>query len=160
MLWNALLRGDIDAYVEYTGTLAEEILAGSGIRGEEAIRAALAARGVGMSRPLGFNNTYAIGMREAVAESLGIETLSDLRRHPDLRFGLTNEFMDRGDGWPSLRQHYRLPQREVRGVDHDLAYRGLESGTIQVMDLYSTDAEIAYYGLRILDDDLRYFPAC
>ncbi len=158
VLWNALLSGEIDAYVEYTGTLTEEILAGQELRDEDAIRRALNRLGIGMSQPLGFNNTYAIGMREAVAAELGVSTISRLRDHPELRFGFTNEFMDRGDGWPGLRDHYRLPQSEVRGIDHDLAYRGLEGGSIQAMDLYSTDAEIAYYGLRILEDDLGYFP--
>lgn len=159
VLWNALVAGEIDAYVEYTGTLTEEILAGQEVGREAAeIRAALAAHGVGMSESLGFNNTYAIGMREDVAAELGVSTVSQLRKHPELTFGFTNEFMDRGDGWPGLREHYGLPQQNVRGIDHDLAYRGLESGSIQAIDLYSTDAEISYYALRVLEDDLRYFP--
>ena len=158
VLWQALLGGDIDVYPEYTGTISEEILAGEGIRGEEKIRRALAAKGIRMSRPFGFNNTYAIGMKEDVASRLGIGTISDLRDHPKLRFGLSNEFMDRGDGWPSLRDRYRLPQREVRGLEHALAYVGLENGSIDATDLYSTDAEIRYYDLRVLDDDLGQFP--
>jgi len=159
ILWNALRRGEIDAYPEYTGTLARETLADRGVRTEDEIRDAVAEFGIRMSRPLGFNNTYAIGMKESVAESLGIRTISDLRSHPDLSIGFTNEFMDRGDGWPGLQATYALPQQDVRGLDHDLAYRGLAAGTIHVMDLYSTDAEIAYYGLRTLEDDLGYFPA-
>ncbi|MCZ6679700.1 MAG: ABC transporter permease subunit [Candidatus Poribacteria bacterium] len=159
ILWNALLKGEIDAYPEYTGTISQEILAGEGISGEEEIRKALAAQGIRMSRPLGFNNTYIVGMKEAVAEKLLIRTISDLRRHPDLKIGFSNEFMDRGDGWPSLRDRYSLPHRDVRGMDHDLAYRGLERGDIQVIDLYSTDAEIQYYNLRGLADDLGHFPA-
>lgn len=158
VLWNALQRGDIDAYVEYTGTLSQEILAGSGATTEDEIRAALAEQGVVMMRPLGFNNTYALGMREDLAEERGITAISDLRDHPDLDFGFTNEFMDRGDGWPALRDHYALPHKNVRGLDHDLAYRGIEQGAIAVMDLYSTDAEIRYYGLRVLRDDLSLFP--
>ena len=158
VLWQALLGGDIDVYPEYTGTISEEILAGEGIRGEEKIRRALAAKGIRMSRPFGFNNTYAIGMKEDVAARLGIGTISDLRDHPKLRFGFSNEFMDRGDGWPSLRDRYRLPQREVRGLEHALAYVGLENGSIDATDLYSTDAEIRYYDLRVLDDDLGQFP--
>lgn len=158
VLWQALLGGDIDVYPEYTGTISEEILAGEGIRGEEKIRRALAAKGIRMSRPFGFNNTYAIGMKEDVASRLGIGTISDLRDHPKLRFGLSNEFMDRRDGWPSLRDRYRLPQREVRGLEHALAYVGLENGSIDATDLYSTDAEIRYYDLRVLDDDLGQFP--
>jgi len=97
-------------------------------------------------------------MREQQAQELGIRTISDLTRHPELVFGFSNEFIDRGDGWPSLRDRYRLPQQDVRGLQHDLAYRGLESGAIQAMDVYSTDAKIKYYGLRVLEDDLAHFP--
>lgn len=158
ILYNALLSGEIDVYLEYTGTITNEILPGAGNASEEQIRDALAERGVRMMRPLGFNNTYAIGMQEDVAARLGIRTISDLRDHQDLRLAFSNEFMDRADGWPGLRARYGLPQREVRGVDHDLAYRGLEGGTVEATDLYSTDAEIRYYRLRILHDDLGYFP--
>ncbi|MEE9276552.1 MAG: glycine betaine ABC transporter substrate-binding protein [bacterium] len=158
ILWSALLSGQLDVYPEYTGTIAQEILAKQKLRGEEAIRRALAKLGIRMSRPIGFNNTYAIGMRKDVAAKLGIRAISDLRRHPSLTFGFTNEFMDRGDGWPSLRKSYRLPQKSVRGLDHDLAYRALESRSIHAMDLYSTDAEIRYYDLKILEDDIGHFP--
>jgi osmoprotectant transport system permease protein len=159
VLWQALRRGEIDLYPEYTGTLRQEIFSGRALPDDEALRQALAAEGLRMSAPLGFNDTYALGMKEAEAERLGIRTLSDLRQHPELRFGFSNEFMDRADGWPAVRSRYALPQRDVRGLDHDLAYRGLASGALQVTDLYSTDAEIAYYHLRVLEDDLRHFPA-
>jgi osmoprotectant transport system permease protein len=158
VLWNALRKGDIDAYPEYTGTIKREILAEHNLKNEKEIRHTLAEYGILMSRPLGFNNSYAIGMRSELAESLRIVTVSDLRLHPDLKLGFTNEFMDRGDGWPGLRDFYGLPHEDVRGLDHDLAYRGLAAGTIQVTDFYSTDAEIAYYGLRVLDDDQGFFP--
>jgi len=159
VLWDALLQGEIDLYPEYTGTLEYEILAGQGIHGEAALRAALAARGLRMGPSLGFEDGYALGMKAQDARRLGIRTLSDLRRHPELRFGFTNEFMDRADGWPALRARYRLPQRDVRGLDHDLAYRGLDAGTLDVTDLYSTDADIRYYRLAVLEDDLHHFPA-
>ena len=158
IVFDALVRGDVDVYPEYTGTIAEEILAGSGATTEAQIREALAARGVLMSRPLGFRNTYAIGMRRARAEQLGIRTISDLARHPDLPLGLSNEFMDRADGWPGLRRRYDLPHAKVRGLHHDLAYPALEQGSIAATDLYSTDAEIAHHDLLVLEDDRRYFP--
>jgi osmoprotectant transport system permease protein len=158
ILFNALQSGELDVYPEYSGTIAQEILATLGVKNEAEIRAALAARGILMSRPLGFSNTYAIGMREDVATRLGIGTISDLRRHPELAFGFSNEFVDREDGWPRLRDRYQLPQRDVRGLDHDLAYRALERGAIQATDLYSTDAEIRAYSLRVLHDDLGCFP--
>jgi len=151
VLFDALLRGDIDVYPEYTGTIEQEILNGQPL-------ASFASRGISMTRPLGFNNTYAIGVRTDLAQRLGLKTISDLRKYPELTFGFTNEFMDRKDGWPALRGAYHLPQANVTGLDHDLAYRALASGSIDVTDLYSTDAEIAYYKLVILDDDLHHFP--
>jgi len=158
VLWEALRRGDLDAYPEYTGTIVQEILGGAAVPDFDALRDSLRAREIGMTEPLGFNNTYAIGMLRPEAERLGIETISDLADHPDLAIGFTNEFMDRPDGWPGLRAAYALPHRNVRGLDHDLAYRGLESGTIAATDLYSTDAEIRLYDLRVLRDDRGFFP--
>jgi osmoprotectant transport system permease protein len=158
ILFHGLESGEIDVYPEYTGTIAGEIFAGKGLKDDASIRAALAARGVGMSRSLGFSDTYAIGMREEVAARLGIRDLSDLRKHSDLKFGFSNEFMERGDGWPGLRDRYQLPQRGVRGLDHELAYRALAADEIQATELYSTDAEVRAKGLRVLRDDRQFFP--
>jgi osmoprotectant transport system permease protein len=154
ILFHALEADELDVYPEYTGTIAGEILAEGGIQGYQGMGRALAARGIRMSRPLGFNNSYAIGMREDRAETLGVRTVSDLQRHPNLKFGFSNEFMERADGWPYFRSRYRLPQRDVRGLDHDLAYRALASGEIDATELYSTDAEIVAYKLRVLKEDL------
>ena len=156
VLWNALLAGQIDIYPEYTGTIAQELIPGTQ-PDRAAIEAALRHRGIGMTRPLGFNDTYALGVPETLARQLNLRSISDLRKHPLLRFGFSNEFLDRKDGWPVLRAAYRLPQTNVTGLDHDLAYRAVSSGSVDVVDLYSTDAEIDYYHLRVLDDDLHVF---
>ena len=158
VLWGALLAGEIDVYPEYTGTLRQEILAAEDLNGDAGLGQALAQHGLRMTEPLGFNNTYAIGVTAGLADELGLRTISDLRRHPGLVMGFGNEFMNRADGWPGLRRHYDLPHQDVRGLDHDLAYRGIASGALQVIDLYATDAEIAYYGLRSLRDDRGFFP--
>ena len=158
ILFEALRRGEIDIYPEYTGTITQEILADRQLETDAQLRAALAELGIAMTAPLGFNNTYAIGMRPEHADELGIAAISDLVGHPSLRFGFTAEFMERGDGWPALRGRYRLPQQHVRGLDHDLALRALADGGIDATDLYSTDAAIAAYGFRVLDDDRRHFP--
>ena len=158
VLWGALIGAEIDVYPEYTGTIAEELFAGKGLDTDRKIRTALARQGILMGRPLGFNNTYAIGMKPAVAQRLGIRNISDLVRHPSLRLGFGNEFMDRADGWPGLRKSYGLPQKNVRGLDHDLAYRGLDGDSIDAMDVYTTDAEISYYGLKLIEDDRQHFP--
>jgi osmoprotectant transport system substrate-binding protein/osmoprotectant transport system permease protein len=161
VLWKALLAGDIDVYAEYTGTIAAEILAGKGpaARDEDGLRRALAAQGVVMGAPLGFADTYALGMKAERARALGVRRISDLAAHPDIKLGFSNEFMDRQDGWPALRDFYGLGSiRDVRGLDHDLAYRAVASGAIDVTDFYSTDAEIKFYGLTVLEDDRHHFP--
>jgi osmoprotectant transport system permease protein len=117
-----------------------------------------AARGLQQSPPLGFENTYAIGMKREVAGQRGIQRLSDLAKHPELKLGLSNEFLRRGDGWPRLRAVYGLGDKNITGLQHDLAYRALNDGAIDATDLYSTDAEIQAYGLAVLDDDRRAFP--
>jgi osmoprotectant transport system permease protein len=157
VLWNALIRGEIDLYPEYTGTIFQEILANNPIESWEQLEQTLSRYEIKISQPLGFNNTYALGMKKERARSYNLHVISDLRHYPDLKFGFTNEFMDRGDGWPSIQKFYKLPQTDVRGLDHDLAYRGLESGAIDLIDTYSTDAEIEYYNLKILQDDRNFF---
>jgi osmoprotectant transport system permease protein len=159
VLWSALTRGDISCYPEYSGTLRAEIFSGQQIGSDEELREALAHANVWASRPLGFNNTYVLGMRKDRAGELGIARMSQLAAHPDLRLGFSNEFLERGDGWPGLKARYGLPHQDVRGLAHDLAYRGVASGAIDVTDLYSTDAEIVRYGLIALEDDAHYFPA-
>ena len=152
VLWDALLKGDIDLYPEYTGTLSLELLHG------EDVAKALESRGLEMTRPLGFQNTYAIGVRKETASSLNLSKLSDLSRHPELRIGLSNEFLQRADGWPRLREVYGLANANVTGLQHDLAYRAIAGNSLDATDLYSTDAEIQAYGLTILADDKRAFP--
>jgi len=153
VLWEALRSGQIDLYPEYTGTIAEELLGGA-----RDLAAELERRGARISRSLGFEDTYAIGMRRPDAERLAIRTLSDLARHPELEIGLTNEFLRRRDGWPRLREVYGFSDARVRGMQHELAYRALRSGDIAATDLYSTDAEILAADLVVLRDDRRALP--
>jgi osmoprotectant transport system permease protein len=154
-LWLALTQGDIDAYPEYTGTITRQILKAD----PTDLGAALAAYGIRISKPLGFRNNYALGMRKDVASAKGIRTISDLRMHPELRLGFIHEFLDRADGWPGVKQHYQLPQADVQGMNHTLAYRALVDQAIDLTEVYTTDGEIAQYDLLVLDDDRRFFPA-
>ncbi|REK05563.1 MAG: ABC transporter permease subunit [Planctomycetota bacterium] len=158
VVFRALTTGEIDAYPEYTGTIVKEIFDGEDLPDAEAIRAALKRHDVGMSKPLGFKNNYAMVMTSKRAKELGITRLSDLKRFPELRFAFNHEFLDRGDGWPGLKKHYDLPQRDVSGIDHDLAYQRLLAGEIDMLDGYSTDAMIERGNLRVLEDDLSFFP--
>ncbi len=158
ILWQALRGGQIDLYPEYTGTIAEEILKNGQQPSFSEIREALRKLGVGMTDPLGFNNTYALVMRRSEAQRLGVRTISDLRNHAELKIRLTHEFLGRQDGWRPLRERYRLPQQNVIGIDHALGYAALANGSIDVKDAYSTDAKIEENDLVALEDDLRFFP--
>src|SRR5262249_55322929 len=122
---------------------------------DELLIPSLAARGVGMSASLGFEDRYALGMKGDHAAQLGVSRLSDLLAHPELRLVFSEEFLHRPDGWPAVQACYGLPQTEARPLDHDLSYRALASGSIDAMDLYTTDAEIERQRIRVLDDDRR-----
>src|SRR5262249_5971983 len=112
----------------------------------------------GMSSSLGFEDSYALGMKSGEAKRLAVARVSDLRQHPQLRLGLSEEFLNRADGWPAVRERDGLAALQARPLHPDPAYRALAAGTIDVMDLYTTDAEIPYYDLTVLDDDRDVFP--
>ncbi len=157
----ALAAGSIDVYPEYTGTIAQEILKRPELKTLDELRAALGPLGLGVAVPLGFNNGYALAMREDRAAALGIARLSDLPRQPTLRLGLSNEFIGRADGWPGLASRYGLPQRP-QGLDHGLAYDALgqpgQTAQVDAIDIYTTDAKISRLKLRVLQDDAGHFP--
>ncbi len=150
----ALRAGRIDVYPEYLGTIDLEILKHTRAAPLEQIRRELAPMGLGVAVPLGFNNTYALAMRGGAD---GLTKLSELAAQPRLRFGLSHEFIGRADGWPGLARRYGLPQRP-EGLDHGIAYEALMQRQVDVIDIYSTDAKIRQYGLRVLEDDRAYFP--
>lgn len=157
IVYAALKAGSIDLYPEYSGTIAREILKLEGAFTLEELNRRLAADGLGVAVRLGFNNTYGLAMREAEAVRLGVRTLSELARHAGLKLGLSQEFMARADGWPALKSAYAL-RHTPTGLDHGLAYEAIAAGKIDVMDIYSTDAKIERYGLRLLEDDRGIFP--
>jgi osmoprotectant transport system substrate-binding protein/osmoprotectant transport system permease protein len=158
ILWEALKQGSIAAYPDYTGTIREEILKRPSAASIGELREQLAKYGVGLTEELGFNNTYALVMTRARARQLGIQKISDLSKHPELRLGLTHEFLGRHDGWDPLEKRYGLVMSEVRGIDHTLGYLALFNGEIDVKDAYTTDAKIGENDLVVLADDLNFFP--
>jgi osmoprotectant transport system permease protein len=158
IVWEALRTGQISTYPEYTGTISEEILKTKRAMTVEELRAALRRHGVGLTEELGFNDTYALAMRRADAERLGIRSIGDLRNHPDLRVAVTHEFLNRSDGWKPLSQRYGLAMRNVRGVEHALGYEALLAGETDIKDAYSTDAKLADARFLVLKDDLGFFP--
>ncbi|MFO1326840.1 MAG: glycine betaine ABC transporter substrate-binding protein [Rubrivivax sp.] len=157
IVYEALRSGAIDVYPEYTGTIAQEIVKDPQATTLEALRAKLAPLGLGVDVPLGFNDGYGLAVRADTATRLGLARIGDLVPHPQLRLGLSHEFIGRPDGWPGLVRTYGLPQRPT-GLDHGLAYEALAGGQIDVIDIYTTDAQIQARALRVLDDDRGHFP--
>ena len=156
ILFSAIKSGSIDLYPDYSGTIARELLK-SEAADLESLNRGLQPLGLGVAVPLGFEDTYALAMLDAEAQRLGMTSIGDLAAHRELRFGLSHEFLNRNDGWPGLARAYGLPQ-SPSGLDHGLAYEALAARQIDVMDIYSTDAKIAKYKLRVLRDDRHFFP--
>ncbi len=157
----ALRSGAIDIYPEYTGTIAREILKRQDHPSLAELNALLAPRNMKVAVPLGFNNTYALALREDEAAKRGITRLSDLAdaaKAQGLRLGLSHEFLARADGWPALRVAYAFSFASPAGLDHGLAYEAIAKSQVDVIDIYSTDAKIARYRLRVLIDDRNFFP--
>ncbi len=157
IVYEALRAGQIDLYPEYAGTISQEILKSTAPMTLAQMQQALEPLGLGVDVALGFNDGYALAMRAADAKARGITRLSDLAAHPDLKLGLSNEFIGRADGWRGLAQRYGLKQTPA-GLDHGLAYDAIGSKQVDAIDIYTTDAKIDSLGLRVLDDDQHYFP--
>jgi len=160
----ALRKGEIDLYAEYTGTGLTAILdAGVVADPDEALRVvrkAYADRfGLVWLRPFGFNNTYAITVRAEQARRRGWTCISDLVPGASaLKAGFTSEFMERPDGLPGLRRAYGLEFRECVDMDPALMYQAIAKHEVDVICAFATDGRIAAYDLRPLDDDRGFFP--
>lgn len=164
--FGALRTGAIDVYPEYTGTGLVAILGEAPSPDARAVfrrvRREFAARHDSWwLPPLGFENSYAIAVRRATADSLGLRTLTDLARAaPGLVAGFSPDFLGRDDGLVGLRDRYGgLRFRGERALLQAVKYRALASGDVDVVDGYTTDGAIARYDLAVLDDDRGFFPA-
>jgi osmoprotectant transport system permease protein len=161
----ALQSGEIDLYPEYTGTAWSIVLKEPGrisdrLQAYLHVQAAYRARfDIEWLQPFGLNNTYALAMREDRAEALGVHAISDLVAHAsNLVAGFSIEFMNREDGWPGLGPFYDLTLKDVRSLEHGLAYEAIANGAIDLVDAYSTDGKLLRYRLRVLADDRGFFP--
>jgi len=160
----ALRAGQIDVYVEYTGTALAAILkeppSGRDARAVYArVQAAYAKDGLVWTAPLGFENTFAMVMRGDEAQRLGVRSISDAARHANAwgaAFGY--EFRERADGYPGLERTYGLHFADVRIMDLGLIYRALVDHQVDVVAGNSTDGQIDSLRLAVLDDDRHYFP--
>lgn len=158
--FEALRTGEIDMYVEYTGTVQATILK-EPYSGQDAQKLydyiakeiekkyALIA-----GPPMGFSNSYVL----ITNQKLGLKKISDLQDRTDLKYGFSNEFVKRDDGFLGLNKYYKLQLPITRGMDHGLAYKALKEGQVDVTDAYSTDGRLMEYDFQLLDDDKHFFP--
>jgi len=153
--YEALRNGEIDFYIEYTGTLSQAVLKMPGKPSREEINAELRALDLQMLGEIGFNNTYAVAVRESLAQKLKLNEVGDLAKYPDLPLAFSHEFLQRGDGWPGLAELYGLTHK-VEGIEHGLAYQAINDGAIAATDAYSTDGELLRYNLRVLKDNQNF----
>ncbi len=156
--YEALINNEIDLYIEYTGTIEQVILKGQGLDPEIASLNERLDPRLTVMGSLGFNNTYAIAVKQSLAQKLKLRSVSDLPDHPDLNVAVSLEFLNRQDGWPGLSATYGL-KHQPTGIEHGLAYQAIADGKIDITDAYSTDGDLLRYKLAVLADDKHYFPA-
>lgn len=160
----SLVAGGIDLYAEYTGTGLIAVLGTQDAIAAEAVYGLVEREyrerfDLHWLAPLGFNNTYAITVRAAVADENGWERISDLRPVAEtLQAGWTSEFSERRDGYPGLRERYGINFGMVRDLDTALMYEAVRRDEVDVICAFATDGRIAAYDLRPLIDDLGFFP--
>jgi len=160
----ALVRGDINVYVEYTGTGLTAILKKPAVKDPDEAYQIVKKEyeekfKLTWLRPWGFNNTYCIVMRKADADRLKAKKVSDLKRYAkDLIFGATIEFLARPDGVPGLTKFYDLKFKDQKGMDPGLVYKAIAENQVDVISGFATDGRIPAFNLVVLEDDLKFFP--
>ncbi len=163
IIFDALVSGELDAYVDYTGTLWANHLRRTDVADADTVlrevtRSLALTHGVTCLGRLGFENAYALAMRRERAEALGVRTVEDLARHaPTLSLGSDYEFFQRPE-WARLRDVYGLAPREQRSFDSTFMYEAVARGEVDVITAFSSDGRITAYELLVLEDVSHAFP--
>ena len=164
-LYQALKKGDIDIYPEFTGTVTESLLKDKPKVSHDPKAVYKVARDgiqqqdhLSLLKPMAYQNTYAVAVPKKIAQTYGLKTISDLKKvEGELKAGFSLEFNDREDGNKGLQSLYGL-NLNVATMEPALRYEAIQKGNIQITDAYSTDPEIAKYDLVVLEDDKQLFP--
>ena len=166
LLHQAIDSGEVDCFVEYTGTAYSAVLKETFTPGQtpdeiyDLVRRLLEERhGLLLGPKIGFANTYALALPAARAGELGLWRLSDLADHPDLVLAAGHEFLERADGLPGMIEHYGIETPpEVLTVDLNLVWQAVASGDADLLVGNSTDGRVPAQGMVLLEDDRNYFP--
>lgn len=162
--FSALTNGNIDMYVDYTGTGLVDILKQKPDNNPERVYQTVQKEfnkkyGIELLNPLGFNNTYALAVRQDTAKQYGLNTLSDLAKVSNqVVLGPTIEFPNRQDGLIGLSKAYNMQFKDVKAVDGGLRYTALNNHKSDVIDAFSTDGLLEEFKLKVLTDDKHFFP--
>ena len=164
-LFNALKSDDIDGYLEFTGTVLGE-LTKEDLKSKQENKVYQQAKSsledkydMTMLKPMQYNNTYSLAVKKDFAKKHNLKTIGDLNKVSDqIKPGFTLEFNDREDGYPAVKKAYDLDFGDVKTMEPKLRYQAVESGDINLIDAYSTDAELKQYDMVVLEDDKKVFP--
>lgn len=160
--WTALKNNDIQMYPDYTGTIVANYYqetTGTSQQTLDRAKKLLSEDNLKEMESIGFNNTYTLAVTQETAKKYNLNTFSDLTKAAGkLTMGCEFEFKDRPDGYPGLQSAYNMKFKDVKGMDHGIMYRSLSEGEVDVVDAYATDGQIKVFDLKILKDDLEFFP--
>lgn len=164
LLWDAIGTGDVDAYVEYSGTALINILKlepeFDPDKAFQTVVTQLKEKNKLIALdPLGFNNTYVFAVRKETAEKYDLKTASQLaEKSGELVFSSSEEFLNRPDAWPLIENVYKPKFKEIKSIqDKSLQYQAIQQKLIDVMLPYSTDSQLLKNGLVALEDDKHVF---
>jgi glycine betaine/choline ABC-type transport system substrate-binding protein len=161
----AMMKGEIDIYPEYSGTGWMEVLKQDLINDPEELYDAVKKGyseefNIYWSNLYGFNDTFGLAMKKDLANELNVKTYSDLAAvSQDLTFGAEHDFFEREDGLPGLNEVYGMDFGKEVGMDIGLKYQAINSGEVDVINIFSTDGKLEEYNMLVLEDDLNFFPS-
>ncbi len=163
VIFNALSVGDIDAYVDYSGTLWANEMKRADVKPRAEVLAEVArwletTHGIRLLGSLGFENAYALAMPRTRAAALGIRSIADLAAHaPQLAIASDYEFFERLE-WKTIRDAYGLNFRQRRTMQSDFMYQAAKAGDFDVVSAYTSDGRVAQFDLLVLDDPKHAIP--
>ena len=164
IVFEAIKKGDIDIYADYTGTLYQANLKQTDRRSADETYAYVKREikklhNLEVLAPFGFNNTYALGMKKEFAERYNLKKISDLVNFPEIRYVFDNEFASRKDGADEMFKFYNIaPNEDYLIVDVGLRYQAIIEDKADITDAFSTDAKLKRFNIFTLEDDKQFFP--
>lgn len=162
--FEAIKKGQIDLYPEYTGTGLMEELKLPVNNDPQAVYDTVRSKfetqfQITWLKQFGFNNTYALALPADIAKKNNINTISDLVPYSkNYTFGAEQEFFNRDDGYPGLTKAYGLQFKDTSKMDASLKYQAISQGKIQITDAFTTDGQLKALNLKVLKDDKNFFP--